>query len=104
VKKGDVILVSFPFTDLNQTKKRPALVLAVTGSDVTVAFITSNTAGAPHDVLLRSGVRNGLRTSSMVKTTKLATLADSLVWGRLGELNTAEMEEVDNGLRQALQL
>ena len=42
-KKGAVILVPFPFTDLSENKVRPAVVLscAMKGEDVVVAFISS---------------------------------------------------------------
>lgn len=41
--KGDIILITFPFTDLSGSKLRPAVVLAETGLDLTVCFVTTQT-------------------------------------------------------------
>ena len=43
MKKGDIVLVRFPFTDMSSEKLRPALVLAPENQekDVVLAFITT---------------------------------------------------------------
>ena len=40
MKKGDVVLIKFPFTDLSGSKLRPAVVLFDSGNDLIAAFIT----------------------------------------------------------------
>lgn len=45
-KRGDIVLVSFPFTDLSSSKRRPALVVSPDpfnerGQDLVVVAITS---------------------------------------------------------------
>ena len=39
--KGDIVLITFPFTDLSGSKLRPALILTESELDITVSFITT---------------------------------------------------------------
>jgi mRNA interferase MazF len=50
---GDVVVVPFPFSDLTQAKRRPALVLAELGDDdLILSQITSRTASDSYAVSL----------------------------------------------------
>jgi mRNA interferase MazF len=41
LRKGDIVLVPFPFADLTRLKLRPAIVLCTVADEVTVCFISS---------------------------------------------------------------
>jgi mRNA interferase MazF len=85
--KGDIVLITFPFTDLSGNKLRPAIVLADTNLDFTVCFITTQIGWQePTDVLLVPTNTNGLKKQSLIRTSKIATLDKSLVKGLLGRL------------------
>ena len=105
MKKGDILQVQFPYTNQQGSKRRPALVLAVEAPDITVAFITGNLALAqPYDVLLQPTALNRLGKPSLIRVVKIATLDSSQLQGRIGELTAVEQQQVDDGLRQGLQL
>ncbi|MEB3294031.1 MAG: type II toxin-antitoxin system PemK/MazF family toxin [Synechococcales bacterium] len=51
--KGDVVVVPFPFSDLTEAKRRPALVVAtLTGDDVILCQITSQSVRDAYAVLI----------------------------------------------------
>lgn len=105
MKKGDLLSVQFPFTNMQGLKRRPALVVAVEAPDVTVAFITSNLSGRyAYDVVLQPTALNRLKQPSLIRVVKMATLDPSMIYGRIGELTAAELQQVSDGLREALQL
>ena len=59
-RQGDIVLVSFPFTDLTSSKRRPALVLSpdsfnAAGEDLVLAAVTSHITDDPHAVRLWRG-------------------------------------------------
>ncbi|OGL86397.1 MAG: hypothetical protein A3K16_00680 [Omnitrophica bacterium RIFCSPLOWO2_01_FULL_45_24] len=103
MRKGVVILVPFPFTDLSGHKIRPALILHVSrkGENCIVAFITSIPQKKTYafDVSVHSSKRNGLVTNSTIKLDHLATLQKKIMLGELGVVESTVMKEVDEKLQ-----
>jgi mRNA interferase MazF len=103
--KGDIILVTFPFTDLSGSKLRPALVLFSSNEDVTVAFITTNLKEIGlGDMILKVNPTNGLKKESLLKLNKIATLDFELVMGRIGNLSESELKGVDKKLIETFKI
>lgn len=103
--KGDIVLITFPFTDLSGTKLRPAVILADTTLDVTVCFISTQLQWQENtDVQISPTSINGLRKESLIRTSKIATLDKVLTKGLLGRLNPNELNDLNNQLKVVFQL
>ena len=91
-KKWDIILVSFPFTNLRSSKKRPALVISPdeynSSEDLIIAFITSqiDRAYKPGDYHIQEWQQAKLPKPSMIRM-KLATIEKSIVVKKMGQLS-----------------
>ena len=112
VKRGDVILVLFPHSNLRTARPRPALVVQADNIEtelpqVIVAMITSRMFRANHPsrvtVILTTpeGQLSGLLTDSVVMCDNLATIAETEIDRVIGTLPTAK---VDAALRYTLGL
>lgn len=105
MKKGNIILVPFPFTDLTGNKLRPALVLLDSDEDVTVAFMTTEIHWKEEtDILLQPTTENGLKKESLIRLSKLATIDKELILGRLGSLDHYTMKILNANLKRILKL
>jgi mRNA interferase MazF len=103
--KGDILLITFPYSDLTGSKLRPAVVLIDTSLDFTVCFITTQIGWQePTDVLVMPSDINGLRKKSLIRTNKIATLDRSLAKGLLGNLTSSEIKDLNNSIKILLQL
>ncbi|WP_298145527.1 type II toxin-antitoxin system PemK/MazF family toxin [Flavobacterium sp.] len=62
--KGDIILITFPFTNFSGSKLRPAIVLIENDLDITVCFITTQTTWQEEtDFILKPNSTNGIKNS-----------------------------------------
>ncbi len=105
----DVILVSFPFSDLKGVKKRPALVLRAysvkgIGAFCLIAMITSQVDGAifPNDVSLVDIESAGLPKASLVRLAKIVTIEDEIVSKKIGSLGSKDQRNITKSLNDFL--
>jgi mRNA interferase MazF len=108
--KGKIVLVPFPFTDLTAAKLRPALVIYEAEKDAVVAFISSKIPSelSEVDILITKdnpGFRRaGLKTDSVIKLDKIATVLKDLIVGELGELDEELKKEVNQKLKRTMEI
>ncbi len=108
-KRGDVLLLPFPFTDLSTTKRRPAVVLSTDAYnmrqvDLIVAPITSDVAHRqPDDCVLNDWAAAGLVKPSVVKAV-IGTIEQTQVLRKLGSLSTADLRRVEQAIAAAIGL
>jgi mRNA interferase MazF len=113
LKRGDVVLVLYPDSNLVTAKRRPALVVQaddlMTGlSQTIVAMITSNPARVGHPSRIAvtqssaEGREMGLRTDSVVMTDNLATVLETEIDRVIGHCH--HVQPMDAALRHTLGL
>jgi len=104
--KGKIVLIPFPFTDLTNMKRRPALILLERPNDVVVAFISSNIPKPIEDqhVTLdknhKSFSTTGLKVSSTIYLDKIATIDKNLIIGELGQISNDIRNEINKRLEK----
>ena len=112
LKRGDVVLVLFPDSNLRTAKTRPALIVQADGigtgiAQIIIAMISSQMSRVPHSsrvaVLLPSpeGQSSGLLSDSVVMTDNLATVIEAAIYRVIGSL---PMADIDGALRHTLAL
>jgi len=102
--KGNIVLIPFPFTDLTGNKLRPALILTETSLDVTVSFITTQLQWQELTILLQPKTNNGIKKTSLIRLSKLATVDRKLIIGIIGSLDKVELAELNIKLKVIFQL
>lgn len=105
MKKGDVVLIDFPFTDLSGNKLRPALILAKDGDNVVLAFFTTTLKEVyKSDLLIIKSDTNGLKRDSILRLNKLTTLSSTLIKGKFGNISDSEINEINKKLIELFDL
>ena len=103
---GSVVLVPFPFSDLSQSKLRPAVVLADAGrGDWILCQVTSNVYADAQAVELRDSdfQHGGLQMVSYARPAKPFTAHRSLVVSLVGELRVESLKRLTDRVASLFQ-
>jgi mRNA interferase MazF len=95
--KGDVVVVPFPFSDLTNAKRRPALVLAeLPKNDLILCLITSKTANDNYTTLIENNdfETGSLSKTSYAKSNRIFTANEQLIAYKAGKLRREKTNEV----------
>lgn len=115
MNRGDVVIVEFPFVDGSRGKNRPALIVQHDRdnrrlANTIVAMISGNLRHATEstqvlvDPNTDEGALSGLHGPSVVKCNNLFTVRQQDIWQVIGRLSDPLLNEVNRGLRAALDL
>ncbi len=115
VRRGDVVLVDYPYSSGGRAKVRPALVVQNDRdnrrlNNTIVVQITSVTRRALEptqlvvDIATPEGQQSGLRQDSVVNCLNVLTLDKACVLRKLGSLPDSALQQVNACLMSALGL
>ncbi|MGB3777815.1 MAG: type II toxin-antitoxin system PemK/MazF family toxin [Tunicatimonas sp.] len=103
IEFGDIVLLEFPFTDGQRSKKRPALMLLDTqDGDMIVCRITSKLHHTAFDFVIQEWQAAGLKLPSVVRVHKIATLERGMVLTKFGTINEQDKKSIQQIFRGLL--
>lgn len=97
--KGDIVVVPFPFSDLSNSKRRPALVITeLTGDDVILCQITSRNINDKYSIELNNSdfENGGLNQDSNIRPNRIFTADSHIILYKVGNLKVSKTDEVIN--------
>ena len=95
--KGTVVVVPFPFSDLTQAKRRPALIIAeLEGNDLILCQITSQSIRDSYAVSIDDDEfeTGALRQRSNVRPNRIFTADRHIILYRVGHLKPEKVNQI----------
>jgi mRNA interferase MazF len=99
--KGDVVVIPFPYSDLTNSKRRPAIVLAESSSnDLILCQITSKEIKDSFAIELSDDdfSQGSLHKMSNIRPNKLFTADLKIILYKIGSLKSLKIDDVINGV------
>ncbi len=102
--KGDVVVVPFPFSDLTQAKRRPALVISkLEGDDLILCQITSQAVKDTYSISLddKEFETGSLKQPSNIRPNRIFTADSHIILYKAGNL---KIEKLNNVIEKVLEI
>ena len=99
--KGEVVIVPFPFSDLTNSKRRPAVVVAqLDGDDVILCQVTSQARSDSYAITVTASdfVSGNLPVNSVARPNRLFTADERIIIRKAGVLADDKMKEITDKL------
>ncbi len=98
---GDILIINFPFTDGQGSKRRPVMVIKDTNDkDILIAKVTSQLYKTEFDIRFHDWKHAGLISPSVIRIHKIQTLHTSLIIGHIGRLTSTDLKSVSHAFAQ----
>ena len=95
--KGDVVVIPFPFSDLSQSKRRPALIIAsLAGDGAILCQITSKTIKDIYAIAIDDGDfdAGSLKQAGNIRPNRLFTADSHIILYRVGHIKNDKLSQV----------
>ncbi|NJD51269.1 MAG: type II toxin-antitoxin system PemK/MazF family toxin [Candidatus Methanoperedens sp.] len=95
--KGDVVVVPFQFSDLTQSKRRPALVIAeLTGKDIILCQITSQWINDDYAIQIddKDFAKGNIKQRSHIRPNRIFTADSGIILYSVGHLKKKIIDDV----------
>lgn len=95
--KGDVVVVPFPFSNLSQAKRRPALVIVdLDGDDIILCQITSQLNKDNYSIIVNENdfIEGNLKQISNIRPNRIFTADNSIILYKVGTLKGHMIDRV----------
>jgi len=95
--KGDIVVIPFPFSDLSQSKRRPALIIAtLEGDDAILCQITSKTIKDIYAISIDDSDfdAGNLKQPGNIRPNRLFTADSQIILYRAGHIRNDKMNQV----------
>ena len=103
--KGDIVVLPFPFSDLSNFKKRPALVIStLKGDDLILCQITSQNIYDEYAITLNNEdlASGSLKRKSNIRPNRIFTADGKIILYKVGKLNENKIGEIVERLIQII--